>query len=241
MKLKKKMKIKRSTYLVLILLLIFSLSFLMIRYFNKKITPKMLDIMETKLTKLSNDVIMDSFNNKLLDSHDIKDILKITKNKNEEIIAVDFDLEKAYQVSLDLTKNIKQKLKKLPNTKIDNEYLLKAQGPNSYIVFLPVGLASNNSYLANLGPKIPVRVTFIGNLLTGLKTKVKDYGINSALIEVYIKIAFSEEIIIPYASKKININNQILLSSQIVEGIVPSIYNGLLENNSSLINVPLNS
>ncbi len=240
MKLRRKIKIKPINYVVLIILLIFSLTFFMIVKFNQKISPKMIKIMESKINKLSNDIIMDSFNSKLLNTHDINSILKITKNKDEEIIAVDFDLDKAYQVSLNLTKNIKKSLKDLPDTKLSDEYLLKSQGNNGYIILLPVGVATNNNYFANLGPKIPVKVTFIGNLVTGLKTKVKAYGINSALIEVYINISLNEEILIPYVSKKINNNTQILLSSQIVEGVVPSIYNGLLENNSSLINVPIN-
>lgn len=239
MKLKRKLKIKPLNYLIIIILLVFSVSFLMIHRFNQKISPKMIKIMENKINKLSNDIIMDSFNSQLLNKHDINNILKITKNKEEEIIAVDFDLEKAYQISLNLTKNIKKSLKELPDTKLSDEYLLKSQGNNGYIILLPVGLATNNNYLANLGPKIPVKVTFIGNLVTGLKTKVKDYGINSALIEVYINISLSEEILIPYVSKKINNSTQILLSSQMIEGVVPDIYNGLLENSSSLINVPL--
>ncbi len=239
MKLKRKLKIKPLNYLIIIILLVFSVSFLMIHRFNQKIRPKMIKVIENKINKLSNDIIMDSFNSQLLNNHDINNILKITKNKEDEIIAVDFDLEKAYQISLNLTKNIKKSLKELPDTKLSDEYFLKSQGNNGYIILLPVGLASNNNYLANLGPKIPVKVTFIGNLVTGLKTKVKDYGINSALIEVYINISLSEEILIPYVSKKINNSTQILLSSQMIEGVVPDIYNGLLENSSSLINVPL--
>ncbi len=239
MKLKRKLKIKPLNYLIIIILLVFSVSFLMIHRFNQKISPKMIKVIENKINKLSNDIIMDSFNSQLLNKHNINNILKITKNKEEEIIAVDFDLEKAYQISLNLTKNIKKSLKELPDTKLSDEYLLKSQGNNGYIILLPVGLATNNNYLANLGPKIPVKVTFIGNLVTGLKTKVKDYGINSALIEVYINISLSEEILIPYVSKKINNSTQILLSSQMIEGVVPDIYNGLLENSSSLINVPL--
>ena len=74
-----------------------------------------------------------------------------------------------------------------------------------------------------------------------MQTKIKEYGVNNSLIEVYLKVSLNEEIIVPYSSKKINNSCEILLSSQVIEGIVPSIYNGLLEKNSSLINVPLNN
>lgn len=236
MKLKRKIKIKFHNILILIIVFVFLLAFLMISKFNKQIRPKMMGIVEEKINKLSNDIIMDSFNKNLINEHDINNILKLTKNKEDEIIAVDFDLEKAYQVSMSLTKNIKKSLNKITFT---NDEIIKHPKKDGYILFLPVGVASDNPYFANLGPKIPIKITFIGNLVTGLKTKVKDYGINSALIEVYINVSLSEEVLIPYISKKINNNCEILLSSQIVEGVVPSIYNGLLENNSSLINVPI--
>ncbi len=235
MKLRKQLKFKKSSLFIILLIIVFSLAFLYITYFNQKISPKMLNIAEAKINKLSNDIIMNSFNQEIINKHDLNNILKITKNKEEEIIAVDFDLEKAYLLSMNLTKNIKKSLNDLP---LDDE-ILKKNKDGSYILLLPVGLFSNNNYLANLGPKIPLKIDFIGNLVTGLKTKVKDYGINSALIEIYINISLSEEILIPYVNKKINNNCQILISSQIVEGVVPSIYNGLLESNSSLINVPL--
>ena len=212
----------------------------MVHNFNKNISPKMVDIIEMKINKLSNDIIMDSFNNKLLNDHDINNIIKITKNSKEEIVAVDFDLNQAYAISIDVTKNIRNSLTNDKNKFLKDEEILNYKKKDGYILLVPVGVASNNVYVANLGPKVPVKVRFIGNLVTGLSTKVKDYGINNVLIEVYMNISLNEEILIPYVNKKINNDCQILLSSQIVEGVVPDIYNGLLENNSSLINVPIN-
>ena len=233
MKLKRKIKIKPGTYLILLIVIIMFVTFLMLNNFNKHIAPKITSILELKINKLSNDIIMQSFNQKLLQIHDLKNILKISKNKDDEIIAVDFDLEKAYAVSLDLTKNIKEALKQDNLNDLLDEEILKSED-HSYILFVPMGLATNNVYFNNLGPKIPIKIKFIGNLVTGLKTKVKDYGINSALIEIYINVSLNEEILIPFVTKKVNNDCEILLSSQIVEDL-----DGLLENNSSLINVPL--
>ena len=237
MKLKK--RFKPTTIPILIVLLIIIISFLLISNFNNKIRPKMIDILEKRINKLSNDIIMDSFNNKVLNNHDINKIIKINKNKNDEIVAVDFDLKKAYEVSLDVTNNIKSSIDNIEKEYIDEQDVLKKINNNEYVLLIPIGIASNNLYLANLGPKIPVKVSYIGNLVTGLSTDVKKYGINNVLIEVYINITLNEEILVPYINKKINNNCRILISSQIIEGSVPDFYGGNFSTDSSLISIPL--
>ena len=66
MKLKRKIKIKFHNILILIIVFVFLLAFLMISKFNKQIRPKMMGIVEEKINKLSNDIIMDSFNKNLI-------------------------------------------------------------------------------------------------------------------------------------------------------------------------------
>ena len=240
MKLKRKISIKLYNFLLVIIVTVILLSFLFIHYYNKRISNKIISIAQIKINEYSNDIIMDSFNKQILDEHEINNIIKISKNKSDEIIAVDFDLKKAYLVSMNVSKNIRDSLNNLEKQNLKEEFLDYYQ-KDGFVLLLPIGLASKNIYFSNLGPRIPVRIKFVGNLTTGLQTKIKEYGVNNSLIEVYLKVSLNEEIIVPYSSKKINNSCEILLSSQVIEGIVPSIYNGLLEKNSSLINVPLNN
>ncbi|HJJ17135.1 MAG TPA: sporulation protein YunB [Bacilli bacterium] len=240
MRLKRKINIKLYNFLLVIIVTVILLSFLFIHYYNKRISNKIISIAQIKINEYSNDIIMDSFNKQILDEHEINNIIKISKNKSDEIIAVDFDLKKAYLVSMNVSKNIRDSLNNLEKQNLKEEFLDYYQ-KDGFVLLLPIGLASKNIYFSNLGPRIPVRIKFVGNLTTGLQTKIKEYGVNNSLIEVYLKLSLNEEIIVPYSSKKINNSCEILLSSQVIEGIVPSIYNGLLEKNSSLINVPLNN
>ena len=227
MKLKRKINIKLYNFLLVIIVTVILLSFLFIHYYNKRISNKIISIAQIKINEYSNDIIMDSFNKQILDEHEINNIIKISKNKSDEIIAVDFDLKKAYLVSMNVSKNIRDSLNNLEKQNLKEEFLDYYQ-KDGFVLLLPIGLASKNIYFSNLGPRIPVRIKFVGNLTTGLQTKIKEYGVNNSLIEVYLKVSLNEEIIVPYSSKKINNSCEILLSSQVIEGIVPSIYNGLL-------------
>ena len=74
-------------------------------HFNKKISHNLIEITSLELEKMIYMTITDEINHDILNKEALKDILIITKNKTDEILYVDFDLDKAYQV-LDDVSNI---------------------------------------------------------------------------------------------------------------------------------------
>ena len=64
-----------------------------------------------------------------------------------------------------------------------------------------------------------------GNVLTSLKTNVKEYGINSALIEVSVKIEANIDLVVPFKSTEIKVINEVPISIKVVKGNVSSILN----------------
>ena len=91
-----------------------------------------------------------------------------------------------------------------------------------------------------MGPKIPVRVEFVGSVLTNINTTIKEYGINNALIEMVIQIELKEKIILPILSKEILITNEVPVSYKIINGNIPNYYGEGISNNSNIYSLPLN-
>ena len=141
MKLKRKINIKLYNFLLVIIVTVILLSFLFIHYYNKRISNKIISIAQIKINEYSNDIIMDSFNKQILDEHEINNIIKISKNKSDEIIAVDFDLKKAYLVSMNVSKNIRDSLNNLEKQNLKEEFLDYYQ-KDGFVLLLPIGLAS---------------------------------------------------------------------------------------------------
>ena len=94
---------------------------------------------------------------------------------------------------------------------------------DNIITRIPMGMVTNNLFLENLGPKVPVRLNLVGNVLTSLKTRVKEYGMNSALVEISIRIEANVEILVPLRVEQIKIVNEVPISIKIVEGNVSSL------------------
>ena len=54
---------------------------------------------------------------------------------------------------------------------------------------------------------------------------VKEYGINSALIEVSVKIEANIDLVVPFKSTEIKVINEVPISIKVVKGNVSSILN----------------
>ena len=90
-----------------------------------------------------------------------------------------------------------------------------------------------------MGPVIPVRFTFIGEVTTNLKTKVKTYGINSVYMEVSIHVEVRQRITMPLRTKEVKSALDIPLTIKIIQGTIPNYYQNQILGDSSLFSLPL--
>ena len=81
-----------------------------------------------------------------------------------------------------------------------------------------------NSLLSNIGPKIKIRLSLLGDITSNIETEVKPYGINNAYIEMRIYLEVTARIILPFVSEKVVISNVIPISMNVVQGSVPDGY-----------------
>ena len=89
--------------------------------------------------------------------------------------------------------------------------------------------------LANIGPKIPLNLSVIGNVQTDVHSKVTNYGLNNALIEVFVDIQMQMVIQMPFLSKKVEIKKSIPLTMEMIQGDIPNYYlDSEGKNNSSI-------
>lgn len=77
---------------------------------------------------------------------------------------------------------------------------------------------------SNVGPNIPIRLIFTGDISVDVDVKVKEYGINNAMIELYAIVVVSNQVTMPFSSKNQNIKLREPLTIDIVKGIVPNYY-----------------
>ena len=240
-RLKKRIKFKNS--ILIIILLIVSI-FLAFKFINLKINPILLDYANMEAKKLASIIINDAIS-KNFKNINVDELFIITKN-NDEIKSIDFNPIIVNQVLTSTTTLIQTNLKYLEQGKIEllnlnTDALIDYNTDKlrqGIIYEIPSGVIFGNSFLANIGPKIPVKFSIVGDIVSYVNNNVTDYGINNALIEVNVVLDLSIQVILPFVTDKIDIKTSIPVALKLIQGSVPNYYlNGL--QNSPAITLPI--
>lgn len=101
---------------------------------------------------------------------------------------------------------------------------LAAKDPT--VVEIPLGQATRNTVLANLGPKIPVHFEIVGSLRSDVLHEVKEFGVNAALFEIYIPVTVNIQIVIPFSTTTQEVSTRVFIDSRVIMGDVPEFYSG---------------
>lgn len=231
MKLKKKKKIKPIIYVITLILIIS----MIIYNINKKISPKLIEYATIEIKKISNTIITKSVRIEDLEKLNIENLFILTKNEKEEILTIDVNTVILNKVILSATVEIQENLKKLEAGKVN---LNNEENAKGVVLKIPLGQIYNNFLLNNLGPKIPVKLRILGDIETKVDTKIKNYGINNALIEITLDISVKEKVILPINTEEIEVTQTLPIAVKIIKGKVPNYYSGEI-NKSSTFSIPI--
>lgn len=248
MKLKKKIKIKNNiNFIIYILVAIFLVLIFLFRYINKKVSPLLLDYAEIESKKLSSIIVSKAINNEIAKELTVENLFIITKSDEGEIRTIDFNPVLVNQLLLKATTAVQTNLKYLEDGDIDKLEL----GENTLINYdpdnlregifykVPSGIIFSNSLLANLGPKIPVRFSLIGDIIANIVTNVTNYGINNALIDVKMSLKLNQKVILPISTRNISVEVTVPIALKVIQGVVPEYYFNGFSTNSEVFTLPI--
>ena len=224
-------KIIFMTIIFVVLFTIFLLS-----KFVKNMDRTLIEISEDEITRVTYRFITDELNHSIFNETNLEDILMIEKNSQGELLYVDFNLDQAYLVLDQVSSILTNSFEELESGNVSVAYLDSklSHELGSMVLSIPIGNSFSHLYFYNLGPKIPVRINFIGSVLTNLKTKVTDYGLNNALVELFVYIEFKTQIMSPFQVEEITLEYDAVIASMMIEGEVPSFYGGTIERESNI-------
>ena len=211
---KLKERLKRKYYILITFLISLFLFIIIFSLYSKKLNPKLNDYIDFLVKDEIYKKVIKS--NNFITNEEVNDILYIDKNKSNEIVYLDYDIDKTY---------------KLLNKYIDS---LKKDNSKSKILTVPFFIASDNIIISSLGPKIKFKYEIIDNVKGKIKTKVTDFGVNNALVEMYFELEIGYLVVIPMNKKESVLRTEILISSKIINGKVPTFYGKNIFKESSV-------
>lgn len=246
MNLRKKIVIKKINLLIFSFILVFIIIILLFKIINERINPILFDYATLESRKFASIIINKAIEKNVATDLVIEDLYIVSKKENNEITSVDFNPAIVNKVLTKVTSSVQMNLKNLEEGNLDlleasDDVLIYYDKENlkKGIIFrIPSGIVFNNSLLTNIGPKIPVRFTLVGDVLSGINTKVTNYGINNALLEVSVNIKLTLKVILPISTKEVNVETNVPIAIKMIQGNVPNYYSNGLNSNFS---IPLNN
>lgn len=236
---------KFKSFIIIFIIIAFAL-ILSLKFINAKVMPVLLNYASLESRKIASIIINEAVSKNVSNSS-VDELFIITKNSDNEIKTIDFNPIMVNKILTDITRNIQLNLKYVEKGNIELLDLSPSALVNydseklkqGIIYEIPSGVIFGNSFLSNLGPKIPVRISLLGDIVSYINTKTTNYGINNAIIEINIVLEIKQKVILPFSSDDIVINTSIPIAIKLIEGEVPNYYLNGIDNNSSLLSVPI--
>ena len=246
-RLKKSKRIKKSNLIVITLLLCLMIVSLLLNLINNRFTPILLETAELEIGKFSTIVINKAIAQVLDDKINTDDLFDVITNTDGEIQTIDFNPIIVNQVLNVATSVVQNNLKLLEEGNLDTIGIYDMDLPEDrisdlekgIITKIPIGVITKNSLLSNLGPSIPIRLHYVGDVNSNITTEIIPYGINNAMVKIGVKLQMSAQIILPFLTEKMMLECDIPLAIKMIQGSVPNYYGSGLVKDSSLYSIPL--
>ena len=232
-----KCKKKRKTLLIFVFVSILGGFIYLFFWYNRTASPKIVYVAESQLQKFV-DIVASDFQVFLNTNEEANTYLKITKNDQGEIVTVDYEMSEIYALASKLTEFLQNSLKDSSALAQELDLYVPSTSLNQMILSVPLGIVSDSPFLANLGPKVYVGVHFLDSVFTNVKTRITDYGINNALLEIYLQVTISYEIILPVTAHKETLEYELLIDAGLIQGKVPNWYANSFETQSAFLELP---
>lgn len=221
------------------------ISFFLLKIIGEKLNPILARYVNIEANRFANNVVNSTVNEMIIKNYE-EELFRISQNENGEIEMLDYNTQKVNKLLLEITNEIQKKLTdleegKIAELEISNNFKLKniSKIKNGVLCEVPIGALKGSTLFANIGPNIPIKLSFIGQVQSNLDTEITSYGINNIVIETNVVVEVEEQITMPTTSKNRTLIITAPLTIKIIKGTVPNYYASNIEKKSESISIPL--
>lgn len=205
----KKSKIRfqiKHPKIIMVIIAIFLLINSILYFLDKNILPTVLSIGEEKVRREATTIINETALDIYSKDFNYNDMILTEKDNEGNITLLRADTVKLNYLSAKLVLASNDKIDKL------SEVGLK----------VPLGYMTKNLVFYNLGPKINVDITQIGNITSSYESVFESAGINQTRHKIYLNVDMKMKLIVPLNSRDVEISSQIPIAETIIVGKIPN-------------------
>ena len=241
----KKTKSINIIILSIIFSLLFSIFFLIV--LSTKIKPILIETAKSEASKLESNIVNKAINELLNEGYDTNNLFDTIKSSTGTIETIDFNSNQVNKLLSKLTMKVQDDLIGLESgivedLGINSRNIVSTHNINlkkGIVLEIPLGVLSSNLILADLGPRIPIKLHYLNDVNSYINTKIREYGINNALMEIYVNVEVNVKILLPFISEKIVLTTSVPIAIKMIQGKIPTYYGNTISKDSNLFSLPL--
>lgn len=201
---------------------------------DKGIRPTLMAIAHTETQKIATQAINDAISNKIVENIDVEDIIEMEHDSQGNVTSINFNSKMYNRVQSESVLRVQRYLQMVEEGNIQDlglpQEIEQELEPDRFtdegiIHVIPLGQATNNALLAQLGPRVPVRFSAIGDVKADMSESIFESGINNTYVQISIDIEVDVRVVIPFATDTAVVATSIPVGMVFISGEVPEFYN----------------
>jgi len=208
------------------LFFVFIISFLCLLFIDHRLNIVLLHYLDVEVERFTTNIVTKVIHEKVsLESCD--DLLQV----DSETGIIQYNTAKINQLKNSLTNYAQEALTHLENGEVEfpyiSDWLHIGRFPNvkkGIVCDISMGSLRGSTLFANVGPSIPIKLLYMGQVQSKIDFRSKEYGINNIMVEVYIILEIQEQVTMPISSSRKTITIEEPLSVILINGKLPNYY-----------------
>lgn len=218
-----KLKKRKSHWLrnrILLALSLFLLAFVLwIRSLNDYMEPRLQAIAKQNVIFAINHIAQAVLSDM---EYDPDSLIHVTTLEDGTITSIEYDSYRLNQILYTSLNTIDESLN------ADGEVIEYPDGEEIYFINgavyeCPIGLLTKIPFLANWGPRLPIRLKLLNDVTGEIKVDSIPYGINNTMVKASMKISVKTQVITILSTSELESSTEIPIIIQIVNGRVPQL------------------
>lgn len=182
---------------------------------------------DVEVERLVNNIVKSAVNDEMKNIN-LKEILILDYD------CISYDAIKINEIETTIDKRIQNELINIDDGKIDDFFIPNRikkgrfkKIKNGILCDVSIGSIRGSTLFSNIGPSIPIKLLFSSQINSNIDVDTNEYGINNAIVKIYLNLDIKSQVTMPLSSKrkKISINKPIIID--IIKGKIPDYYTGL--------------
>lgn len=201
---RKKINLSKEYKLVLAVLIT---AILTVCYLVKTIGPTFNQLCLNEAKSVATQIVHETID-EVMEKYGYNDLVTLVKDKEGKIVSMQANIAIINKIISQISLKIQDKIDNTPNRDI----------------YIRLGSFTGIKLLSGRGPKVPIRISSIGNINTEVMSEFKSTGINQSIHRIFTNITCKIEVLTPFNTISNEIEEKIILAENVIIGNIPENY-----------------